>query len=230
MTVAVDLSYLGTVLRTARALWRLGLSDEPVREARLALQMIGLVAKARERDRRPTATELEQLFRYWGRLGRLLLPMPDLVQFAIASGMRQSEICRIAWADLDRAHKTVLIRDRKHPRHKAGNDEECPLLSVTGFDAFAIALRQPVSGARIFPYKAASVSSAFTRACEKLGIDDLHFHDMRHEATSRLFEAGLGIEQVALCTGHRDWGTLRRYTQLRPRDLTATLRSRAATS
>jgi integrase len=52
-----------------------------------------------------------------------------------------------------------------------------------------------------------------------LKIDDLHFHDLRHEATSRLFEAGLTIEKVALVTGHKDWKMLRRYTNLRPESL-----------
>jgi site-specific recombinase XerD len=52
-----------------------------------------------------------------------------------------------------------------------------------------------------------------------LKIIDLHFHDLRHEGTSRLFEAGFSIEQVALVTGHKDWKMLRRYTHLKPEGL-----------
>ena len=63
------------------------------------------------------------------------------------------------------------------------------------------------------------MSKAFARACEELKIEDLHFHDLRHEGTSRLFEAGLPIEKVALVTGHKDWRTLRRYTKLKPEEL-----------
>lgn len=221
VTVAIDLSYLGTVLRTARALWRLAISDEPVREAREALRMVGLVGKAAQRTRRPTTAELDRLFAYWRSNARMKIPMPDLVEFAIASGMRDGEICRIARSDLKPDVRTIIIRDRKDPRAKAGNDEEVPLLDVTGFDALAIIQRQPVNGDRIFPYKAASVSTAFSRACDALGIVDLHLHDMRHEAASRMFEAGLQIHEVALVTGHRDWRTLRGYTQLRPSDITA---------
>jgi site-specific recombinase XerD len=44
-------------------------------------------------------------------------------------------------------------------------------------------------------------------------------HDLRHEGTSRLFEAGLSIEKVALVTGHKDWRMLQRYTNLKPEDL-----------
>ena len=69
---------------------------------------------------------------------------------------------------------------------------------------------------------------AFTRACQDLAIKDLHFHDLRHEGTSRLFEAGFAIEQVALVTGHKDWKMLRRYTHLKPESLHAMAASRAA--
>lgn len=53
----------------------------------------------------------------------------------------------------------------------------------------------------------------------KLRINDLHFHDLRHEATSRLFEQGYQIQEVAIVTGHRSWDMLKRYTQLRPESL-----------
>jgi site-specific recombinase XerD len=48
------------------------------------------------------------------------------------------------------------------------------------------------------------------------GIEDLRFHDLRHEAASRFFEKGLSIEEVALITGHQDWRSLKRYTHLSP--------------
>ena len=77
----------------------------------------------------------------------------------------------------------------------------------------------PEVRAEYSPYNHRSVSKAFARACEELKIDDLHFHDLRHEGSSRLFEAGLPIEKVALVTGHKDWRTLRRYAKLKPEEL-----------
>ena len=200
---------------------------QSVREARDALTMLGIVGRSKERDRRPTADELEALFAYWNDMGakydgeRELVPMADICQFAIATAMRLGEICRIEWRDLNEAKRTVLIRDRKDPRQKKGNDEIVPLLDVNGYDALGLMLKQLRVGERIFPYNAHSVSTLFTRACEKLQIADLSFHDMRHEGTSRLFEAGLRIEQVAMLTGHKDWRTLKRYTQLKPMDILA---------
>jgi integrase len=86
-------------------------------------------------------------------------------------------------------------------------------------EALAIIDRQPKVDDRIFPTSAKSIQGSFFRACRKLGIDDLHFHDLRHEAISRLFEAGYQIHEVAQFSGHRDWGSLRRYTNLRPANL-----------
>ncbi|WP_312065064.1 tyrosine-type recombinase/integrase [Brevundimonas sp.] len=117
----------------------------------------------------------------------------------------------------------LTIRDRKDPRTKSGNDQRIPLLSVSGFDPVAIIEEQRLtrtnSELRIFPFNHRSAGTAFSRACRDLGIVDLHFHDLRHEGTSRLFEAGFQIPQVALVTGHKDWKMLRRYTHLRPESL-----------
>jgi integrase len=97
------------------------------------------------------------------------------------------------------------------------------LLAVSGYDANALIEEQRSFRSndddRIFPFKHKSISTVFPRACQDLGIEDLHFHDLRHGGTSRLFEAGFQIHQVALVTGHKDWKMLRRYTHLRPEAL-----------
>lgn len=119
--------------------------------------------------------------------------------------------------------KMLLIRDRKDPRRKAGNDQRIPFLKVSGYDPCELIEQQPQlpgsRGERIFPYNGKSVGTAFWRACRNLKIEYLHFHDLRHEGTSRLFEAGFTIEQVALVTGHKDWKVLHRYTHIHPENL-----------
>jgi integrase len=72
---------------------------------------------------------------------------------------------------------------------------------------------------RIYPFCEGTVSQAFTKACRYCGIEDLVFHDLRHEAISRLFEAGYSIPEVALVSGHKSWKHLQRYTQIRPQSL-----------
>ena len=147
--------------------------------------------------------------------------MPLLCRFALATGMRQAEITRLEVEDLDRAAKTIVIRDRKDPRKKIGNHQTVPLLP----DAWAIVeeVLEDRDTGFLFPYREASVSTAFTRACKATGIKDLHFHDLRHRATAQFFRMGLDIPRVALLTGHKTWGMLRRYTDIKPADVHATV-------
>jgi integrase len=101
----------------------------------------------------------------------------------------------------------------KHPTLKIGNRKAFRVLP----EAMAIIKRQPKIGAdEVFPFNAKTVGALFTRAVAMLGIDDLHFHDLRHEATSRLFERGYAIHEVAQFTLHESWATLKRYTNLKP--------------
>ena len=67
------------------------------------------------------------------------------------------------------------------------------------------------------------ISQAFERVCKAAGIEGLTFHDLRHEATSRLFEKGLGLMEVASITGHKTMQMLKRYTHLRAEDLVGRL-------
>lgn len=215
-TVLQDVAFLRSVLNVVKPIWGLPLDASAIELAQPTLKKLNLVGKGHKRDRRPTPEEINQLNDHFkSRDQRSELPMLAIFNFAILTAMRQSEICGITWQDLDPNKKTVIIRDRKDPSNKQGNDQQVPLLG----GAFDLAMQQKRVATRIFPYNARSVSAAFTRSCAKLKIFDLRFHDLRHEGASRLFELGYSIEQVALVTGHKDWNMLRRYTQLKPESL-----------
>lgn len=208
VTVSLDISLLATVIRSAHALLGSRIDDTPVRRAREALNAAGLRPHSQERDRLPTEDELERLRAYWRANPRMQLPMADLMDFAAATGLRREEVTRLRWEDLDAATGTILVRDRKDPRRKQGNNQRIPLL----FGALEIVLRQPRADERIFPVRAATISVSFPRACRALGIVDLRWHDLRHAAITGMFGSGMGIAEVALVSGHRTWAMLRRYT------------------
>jgi integrase len=221
-TLAIDFCFVGTVLTNAAAVHDVGVDPEQLRLARYALRRLGLIAKAKERDRRPSGEELKRILHFLDTAPRVEIPMGRIVRFAIATAMRSEEIHKIRWDDVDKDRKTVLIRDRKDPRKKDGNNQFVPLVAFTGFDAWRILQEQREwtrLKERCFPYNHRSAETAFRRCVRELGIEDLHFHDLRHDGASRLFEAGLAIEQVALITGHKDWKQLKRYTNLRPETL-----------
>ncbi|WP_454634474.1 site-specific integrase [Bradyrhizobium cenepequi] len=200
-TLAIDFSFIRTILLHAAALHGISVSVENVQLARAALKHLDLVGKSNERDRRPTQDELDRLIGYAESHPQQFLPLGRIIRFAVATAMRQAEICRIEWSDVDMSKRTVTIRDRKDPRRKEGNHQVVPLLNSTGYDAWQILLEQRILTrglGRVFPYHSKSVGAAFRRSCNALDIDDLCFHDLRHEGTSRLFEAGFSIEQVAI--------------------------------
>ncbi len=222
VTIGADLGYVKTIIAHAAAVHGIAVSAEPVDLARIALKRLGLIAKSQARDRRPTQDELDRIFNHLERSSRQSIPVARIARFAVATAMRQDEICHLLWQDIDATNRTALVRDRKDPRVKTGNHQKVPLLHLTGYDAWALLEEQASISSRndrVFPYNGRSVGAAFRRACQELKIVDLHFHDLRHEAASRLFEAGLTIQQVSLVTGHRDWKMLKRYTHLRPEDL-----------
>jgi|TARA_A100001391_G_scaffold65878_5_gene41513 integrase len=225
VTLSIDIGYIKTILAHAAAVHGVILSTEGIDLARIALGRLDLVGRSNERDRRPTEGELRKIITSLETNPYQKIPVARIIRFAIATAMRQDEICRARWEDYDPFSKMLLIRDRKDPRRKAGNDQRIPLLSVSGYDPCTLISEQRhIVGNNcdlIFPYNGRSIGTAFRRTCQELKIHDLHFHDLRHEATSRLFEAGFSIEQVALVTGHKDWKMLRRYTHIRPERLHA---------
>jgi integrase len=141
--------------------------------------------------------------------------MLTVMEFALTSARRESEICRLEWRDNDPRVRTGMVRDAKHPTKKEGNHRRFKYTP----EAWAVVLTQARSSEFIFPYNPKSVGAAFTRACKFLGITDLRFHDLRHEATSRLFERGYQIHEVAQFTLHDSWNELKRYANLKPENL-----------
>ena len=84
--------------------------------ARIALKWLGLVGKGNERDRRPNEEEIDALLRHFRSKNVPSMPVQRIIRFAIATTMRQDEICRVEWSDVNARTRTLLIRDRKDPR------------------------------------------------------------------------------------------------------------------
>lgn len=213
-TVGNDLAHLGAVLSVARPAWGYDIDPIAMPDARRVLRKMGAVTSSKERSRRPSLDELDKVFEYFCAMRdrrRQEIDMVRAVGFALFSTRRQEEITRIRWEYMDEAKQLVLITDMKNPGQKYGNDVWC----FVPDEAWAILQSMPRVSEFVFPYNARSISASFTRACLFLEIEDLHFHDLRHDGVSRLFEMGWDIPKVASVSGHRDWNSLRRYTHLR---------------
>ena len=213
-TISNYVSHLAAIFRDAKAAWGIDLDYREMQAAQRVLARLEKTSKSAKRDRRPTLDELDLIMSHFAeRQVRVpqSAPMHKIIAFAVFSTRRQEEITRITWADLDEAHSRILVRAMKHPGQKIGNDVWVDLPP----EALAIIKGMPKKKDRIFPYSTDAISSAFTRVGALLGIIDLHFHDLRHEGVSRLFEMGWSIPHVAAVSGHRSWASLQRYTHLR---------------
>lgn len=213
-TVGNYLAHLASVFAVARPAWGYPLDKTAIDDARTVGKRMGVTSRSKQRERRPTLDELDRLMQHYAVMQRKrtdAIPMQDIILFAIYSTRRLDEITRALWSDLDKKNLRMLVRDLKHPGEKIGNNQWCDLTP----EAIKITIAQgEKENGRIFPFNGDSISTSFTRACQILGIEDLHFHDLRHHGISRLFEMGLSIPRVAAVSGHRTWTSLKRYTHL----------------
>jgi len=213
-TVLHNLSVLRSVLRSAQPMFGYDIDASAVSQAITALKVSGHVAKSATRDRRPSQDELGNLAREFRRIAAhpgTVIPMETIIDLAVQLPRRLGELMKMEWSDY--SGTTIILRDTKHPVRPRTEVVPVPPRAKAIIDAL------PKIDARILPYKSDSVSASFERACKRLSIDDLRFHDLRHEGISRLFEFGLSIQEVALISGHSSWNMLRRYTHLKPTDI-----------
>ncbi|MCJ8318750.1 MAG: site-specific integrase [Colwellia sp.] len=218
-TIYHDIAYLRSVMKLAMPVFDITANWKIFEDAVPVLIEMKLVGKSQKRTRRPTEDELNKLIasleKRQNKPGSKI-PFVDILNFSILTCMRIGEVCSIKWDDLNKDHKTVIVRDRKDPRKKEGNHMIVPLLG----GSFDLVMKQEQSDELIFPFNPKSVTAGFQRERNKLGITDLRYHDLRREGASRLFEKGYSIEEVAQVTGHRNLNILWQvYTQLFPHKL-----------
>ena len=230
-TLLIDLNYIVAIIEHGAHWMELQVSSEHAKQVIRNLSKDGHVGRSNERDRRPTDDELNLLRSYFRNNDALSIPMCELMDFAITTGMRLGEICKIEWEDYDEFGRKITIHERKHPTKKESHI--VPLIGIKGLDPHQIIRNSPsskIQHGKIFPYNKDSVSAAFRRACKKVGIVDLKFHDLRHEAISSFFEAGLQPQHVMLISGHSNLQQLSRYTNTRASDVLSHFEKNASTN
>ena len=129
------------------------------------------------------------------------------IEFAIETAMRRSEILAIKWIDVCLETRIAKLQDTKN-----GESGTVPLTARARCILEALDKNLDY----VFPISATCLHQAFKRVIRKTGIQDLRFHDLRHEAVSRFFEIGMSVPEVALISGHKDMTQLFRYTHLNP--------------
>lgn len=206
-------------LKRAQILWGCAVRWDEIKRAKAILREDNLTGKGKARDRRISDEEIKRIKAQIGVASLSDIPLADIIDFALALGMRRGEIGRITWDDLNtvKGHPMLWVRDRKAPSGKIGNDQNIPLLN--GAEKIIKRQSRKPGNAFIFPVKLYAVTRHFHQCALAAGVKGVHFHDLRHEAISRLFEAGYTIPEVCNVSGHKSWECLKIYTNLNGADM-----------
>jgi integrase len=198
-SIRIELSLLSAVYKCAKHEWGYGLLSNPLSE-------IKRPPPSRGRERRLEDGELEALLSV--TQGTVL---SSLILLAVETAMRAGELLSLTWNNINFEKRTALLPDTKN-----GERRIVPLSSK----ALAILSSIEKTSDNVFaPTASYTISNRFKRAVQRAGIVGLRFHDLRHEAVSRLFERQFNTMEVASISGHKSLQMLQRYTHLRAEDL-----------
>ena len=208
-TVVRELNTLSHAIETALREWGLWLPRNPVK-------MVRRPSVPQGRKRRLEQGEEERLLAACDRRRTPLLK--QLVILAVETGMRRGELLGLRWEHVHLAKRIVHLALTKN-----GESRDVPL-SRRATDTLTTLSKHKQPGADlVFPMSGNSVRLAFERLRARAKMPDFHFHDLRHEAITRLFERGLNIAEVSAISGHKELRMLQRYTHLRAIDLVGRL-------
>ncbi|MCJ2054469.1 integrase [Methylobacterium sp. J-070] len=196
-SVRRELAVLRHCLEIAIGEWGINLPNNPIK-------LVKLPNEAKPRDRRLLAGDSERISEALNSPSAWYLR--PFITLAVETGMRRGELLSVVWKDVELTTRTMRVS-----RTKNGHPRTVPLSPV----AVETLTGMERTGDRIFPVTANAVRLAWQRARKRAGLSGLRFHDLRHEAVSRLFEAGLSVPEVAMVSGHRTPAMLFRYTHPR---------------
>ena len=144
-------------------------------------------------------------------------PLLPLVQLALATGGRKSELLGLQWAGVELTRRTVRFLDTKN-----GESRTVPLAktAVATLKAWRSG-RVPVGA--VFPYSVNVIDKAWQAARAKSGIENMRFHDLRHSAASYLAMSGASLMDIAAILGHKTLAMVKRYSHLSEQHTTAAM-------
>ena len=203
-TVRLELALLSHLFTIAKSEWGMSYLINPVSH-------MSPSTRGTERSRRLAPGEEEALLAACEEFDSNLY---DVIVFAVETAARRSEIASLVWKDVDFQREEVTFVDTKN------NEARIVPLSARALEVlYRRSKVRRIDDPRVFNLASWTISHKFKMLCSLAEISDLRFHDLRHEATSRLFERGLTAEEVMLMTGHKTYAMLKRYTHLRRKSL-----------
>ncbi|WP_081079412.1 site-specific integrase [Burkholderia cepacia] len=217
-TVNRELTLIGHVINVARKEWGIHIDVNPVSVIRRPKENRGRTRRLSPDEEARLLAELESSSRhnqgYFLQGGSRNDCVRPIVILAIETAMRRSEILSLSWEDVHLTDCFVRLHDTKN-----GEARDVPLSKRAVNTLLEWRKRTPNPKDSVFPTSPDALKKAFSRACLRAKIENLHFHDLRHEATSRIAEKLDNILELSAVTGHKTVQMLRRYYHPRAKDL-----------
>ncbi|OEE81541.1 hypothetical protein OAI_11615 [Vibrio cyclitrophicus FF160] len=211
-TLSSYLSDLSTAFSDTSTILGIPMNLDAIPCARKTLQRHSIVAPSVERTRTIKEDELTTILTYFSEMdtrGRAIIPMGKIIIFAILTCMRQGEICgKLQWGQYNKSTSVLTVVERKDPKSNQNKTTNIQLNEVAS--EIINSMPHGTESDPIFPFNPQSVSASWARAMKKLGIDDLHFHDLRAFGASRLFELGVDLFSLSKLAGHNSTEMLRK--------------------
>lgn len=142
-------------------------------------------------------------------------PLNALVLLAITTGARRGELLSLKWADVDLKAARALVRDSKN-----GEQRTLPLAGKALDALRELKLQGSARSRFVFPAPngrdepAEHIDAYWYAALEAAGIEDMHFHDLRHTTASMLAAQGASLLEIADVLGHKTLAMVKRYSHL----------------
>jgi integrase len=145
--------------------------------------------------------------------------MQPLIMLALETGMRRGELLSLRWDGVDFNHHQISLQ-----KTKSGYPRRIPMTQTSEGVLKALWEASEGQGGLVFNLSPNAVRLAFGRIRQRSGLPGVRFHDLRHEAISRLFERGLTMPEVASISGHRSLSQLMRYSHADTKSLVNKMR------
>lgn len=229
-----ELLHLRSVISHAGIMWDLDVNLNAFDKATAQLRKTRQISASKRRDRVLTNEELYNLTKFFCRKWysskySTIYPMHLIIWFAIFSCRRESEITRLELNDYDTERQLFKVCDLKNPNGSKGNNkvfkvlEPCKkIIDIVMSDSIRNKMLSKSNNKQkdekyLFPLNPKTIGGEFRDACKILGIEDLRFHDLRHDGCTRLAEQGFTIPQIQQISLHDSWGSLERYVSVNNR-------------
>ena len=201
-TIRIELAMISKLYKIAAKDWGMDGLRNPIAS-------VTMPGGSNKRARRLSADEEQTLFEQLHKANPYMAPLALL---AIETAMRQGELLALTWADIDAQKRIAYLKDTKNSEPR-----DVPL-STRAIEIIKALPRPLDSTAPLFPISQDEVIRTFRKACTDAKIENLKFHDLRHEATSRICDR-LPMHEAMRVTGHKTPAMLMRYYHPKAEDL-----------